>query len=96
MTVRIAEVGIDPGGSLYVTPEDSVFPMIYRAAMQVSWDTHHERLFSPRPVEWTYRQWFKQILAAVFEEYGVRLSLTADTIWANLPDALRDEIRADT
>lgn len=94
MTVSILEIGIDAAGSLYVKPDGATFPMVYRAAMQVGWDAAHERLFSPKPVEWTYRQWFKQIVGAVFEEYGVKLCLAADTVWTNVPDAVRDEIRS--
>ncbi len=92
MKLRIAEVGIDPCGSLYVKPDGGTFPMVYRAAMQVSWDAQNERLFSPTPIEWTYRQWFNQIVAAVFDEYGVKLCLSADTVWTDMPGQLRAEI----
>lgn len=93
MKVRIAEVGIDPGGSLYVKPDGEAFPMVYRAAMQVGWDAQNERLFSPKPIEWTYRQWFNQIASAVFDEYGVKLCLASDTVWTDVPDTLWEEIR---
>ena len=92
MTVSILEVGIDPAGSLYVRPDSATFPMIYRAAMQIGWDESNARLFSPKPIELAYVQWFNQIVAAVFDEYGVKLCLATNTVWTDVPDPLRDEI----
>ncbi len=36
--------------------------------------------------------WFGQILAAAATEYGVRLTLTSQTTWMNIPDRLQAEI----
>jgi hypothetical protein len=35
---RIDEIGIDPGGRLYVKPVSASFPDVYREAMEVHWD----------------------------------------------------------
>ena len=86
--------GIDEEGRLYVRPSRSSFEHIYRAAMEVNWDSPKRRLFGPKPREWSYVDWFKQIVAAPADEYGTTLSLTGDTIWSNVPFALQIEIEA--
>ena len=88
----IAEVGIDDEGRLYVQPSSMSFNYIYRAAMEVNWDASQRRLFSPQPREWTYLDWFKQIVAAAADEYGIRLELTSETVWSNVPASLQAEI----
>lgn len=88
----IAEVGIDDEARLYVRPATASFDYIYRAAMEVNWDASTRRLFSPKPREWTYLDWFKQIIAAAADEYGTALRLTSDTGWTKIPASLRAEI----
>ncbi|MFD1612017.1 hypothetical protein ACFSCW_09415 [Sphingomonas tabacisoli] len=90
---RIAEVGIDEIGRLYIRPATTSFEHIYRAAMQVNWDVSARRLFSPKPREWTYLDWFKHMIAAAVDEYGTELRLTTDTIWTAIPVSLRAEIQ---
>lgn len=88
----ISEVGISEEGGLYVRPSSATFEYIWRAAMEVHWDPHRRRLFGPTPREWTYVDWFKQIVAAAADEYGTQLRLTPETAWTNTPDAVRTEI----
>ncbi len=90
----ISEVGIDSEGRLYVRPSSVSFEYIYRAAMEVNWDAKERRLFSPRPREWTYADWFRQIVAAAADEYGIRLKLTIETTWSNIAEPLKNEIEA--
>lgn len=90
----IAEVGIDDEGRLYVRPSAMSFEYIYRAAMEVNWDDAKRRLSSPKPREWSYVDWFKQIVSAALDEYGARLKLTAETVWSNVPAPLRDELQS--
>ena len=92
---QILEVGIDQAGSLYLKPRTQSFPFIYRAAMEVGWDAENQRLFSPMPREWTYLDWFRQLLAAAADEYGVRLKVSSATVWSDVPEALRAQIEAD-
>jgi hypothetical protein len=92
---EIAEIGIDQAGRLYVQPAKQTFPYVYRAAMEVHWDQARGVLFSPKPREWSYRQWFRQILDAVTDEYGVHLRIGVGTTWTNVPDLLRTQIEAD-
>jgi hypothetical protein len=89
---NIAEVGIDEAGRLYVRPTSTSFDYIYRAAMEVNWDAATRRLFSPKPREWPYVDWFKQIMAAAADEYGTALRVTPHTGWTNVPADLRAEI----
>ncbi len=90
----IAEVGIDNVGRLYVRPSTISFDHIWRAAMEVNWDPSERRLFGSKPREWSYADWFGQMLAAAADEYGARLRLTSKTVWSNVPDPIRLEITA--
>ncbi|MES2032751.1 MAG: hypothetical protein V4466_01120 [Pseudomonadota bacterium] len=88
----IDHVEIRVDGRLFVKPATQNFSLIYRAALEVGWDPASQSLFGPKPREWTYPMWFGQILAAAETEYGVRLSLTSQTTWMNIPDWLQAEI----
>ena len=89
---KIDQVEIRGDGRLFVKPATQDFSLIYKAALEVGWDPASRSLFGPQPREWTYPMWFGQILAAAETEYGVRLSLTAQTTWVNIPDQLQAEI----
>jgi hypothetical protein len=91
-TEAIMEVGIDPMDRLYVCPASTSFDHIYRAAMEVHWDSQKRCLFSPKPREWSYVRWFEQIVAAAAGEYGVHLGLTPHTVWSNVAEELRSAI----
>jgi len=91
---NIIRVEIDEGGKLCVASATQNFALIYRAAMEVSWDPVRNCLISPKPREWSYPMWFRQILAAAADEYGVCLRLTPKTLWTNIPDEVRLEMSA--
>lgn len=88
----IAEIGIDVTGRLYVRPSACKLPAIYRSAMEVHWDPEREVLYSPKPREWDYPTWFKQILLAAAYEYGIVLKVRQSTAWVNVAVALREEM----
>jgi hypothetical protein len=93
--VSIEEVSVDPLGCLVVRPRLSTnadLAFIYRAAADISWNPESRSLIAPAPKEWSYADWFDQMRFAVSSEYGQRLTLTADTAWANVPDEVRAEI----
>jgi hypothetical protein len=92
---EITEVGIDHDGRLYVRPAGQSFPYIYRAAKEVGWDPARGVLFTPKPREWSYRDWFRQIVAAISDEYRVRLRVSPAAVWSNVPDELRKQIETD-
>ncbi len=80
----IAEVSIDTTGRLHVRPALELFPYVWRAAMEVQWSEASGTLHSPVPRAWSYSDWFRQILAAVKDEYGYHLQLTPQTSWCNV------------
>lgn len=89
---EITDVEIDGEGRLHIRPLKEDLPHIWRAAMEVHWDPASRTLYGPKPREWTYPMWFRQIVAAAADEYGVKLSLSATTRWSNVPSDLRNEI----
>lgn len=91
-TDKIIEIGIDAKGRLYLRPENEKFTLIYRSATEVHWDKEGEFLYSPKPRDWTYLNWYKQIISVVLDECGCGLVLTDKTKWVNVPDVLRLQI----
>ncbi len=87
-TDTIEAVGIDEGGSLWVKPAAATFPLIYREAMEVHWDAERLRLYSPKPREWSYGAWFRQIRDAAREQ-GVELQLGPATSWSGIDPELQ-------
>jgi hypothetical protein len=87
-TDKIAEVGIDAEGSLWVKPASTTFPYIYREGREVRWDARRLRLYSPKPREWSYVDWFHQIRDAA-REHGVELALGPATSWSGISPELR-------
>ena len=88
----IVEIGVDDEGRLYVCPQVEKFEHIYRTAMGLHWDPRNRRLHTTSPGDWTYRQWFEQILTAVSGEYGIRLTLSPKVKWTNVPDSIQADI----
>lgn len=81
---KIAKITIDSEGRLQIFPTSNTYPMIYREAVEVHWDSDGRFLYSPKPREWTYLHWFKHII-----DVAGGLALSPDTIWTNVPDELR-------
>ena len=95
--VEIATVAIDSAGQLFVQPllpSGTDFAYIYRAAMEVRWNSVSRQLMAPAPREWSQAEWFKQIVRAVRDEYGVQLFLSPATQWANVSPQDRAEIES--
>lgn len=88
---EIIEIGIDSDGRLYLVPFSKQFPYIYREAKEVSWHPERKCLCSPKPKEWSYARWYKQILNAV-EEQSCILSLSKTVKWVAVPESLKLEI----
>ena len=63
-TENIIEIGIDDKERIYIRPETNTFEFIYRAAAEVGWDEKEIFLYSPKPGEWTYFDWYRQIIMA--------------------------------
>lgn len=89
---KIAKVEIDYSGKLHLTPEKSQFPLIYRTATEVHWDNIKKTLYSPKPKEWSYLDWFSHIISVAKTECLTELLLSDETDWINIPEELKREI----
>lgn len=93
MTIdKIIEIGIDDKERLFIKPDKERFTLIYRTATEVHWDNNGFFLYSPKPREWTYFDWFKQIIGVIDTECNCKLILTDETIWTNISDELKQQI----
>lgn len=89
----IAEIEIDESGRLLVKPKAKTFPLIYREAMEVHWESNGSFLFSPPPRKQNYLWWFLQIISAA-EQQSCKLHISTETTWKNIPSELKNEITA--
>lgn len=89
---EVSEIGIGQDGRLYLRPKKNKFPLIYRAAMEVQWDEEANVLWAPKRGDWSYPDWFKQVVASVESEYGTTLRLNEKTKWSNISEDLQKEI----
>jgi hypothetical protein len=90
--VDIAEIRMGADGRVCVRPKAERFPHIYRAAMGIGWEETSGELFGGPSADSTSVQWFDRIIAAVEDEYGVRLRLAPSTLWLNVPRDVRTRI----
>lgn len=91
-TDNIKEIGIDNKERLFVVPQTEQFEFIYRDASGVGWDDKGRFLYSPKPKELTYFEWYRQIILATKGEYGCELKVTNETVWTNISNELKDQI----
>ena len=93
--IEIIEISVNLAGMINIRPRlepDRDFALIYRAAMGVTWDADKSCLLPREYKSWDQFEWFKQIVAAVADEYGKELVLTAKTEWRAVPAETRLEI----
>ena len=88
---NIIEIGIDNSERLYIKPENEKFTQIYRTATEVHWDNDGCYLYSPKPKDWTYLQWYNHIINVV-EDCNCKLIITEKTFWKNIPEELKADI----
>lgn len=89
---EIIEVGIDKNERLFIRPKNERFTLIYRTATEVHWDEKESFLYSPKPREWSYYDWFRHIIDVADKECNSKLILTHRTIWTNIEDELKKQI----
>lgn len=89
---EIIEVGIDKNERLFIGPKNERFTLIYRTATEVHWDEKELFLYSTKPREWNYYDWFKHIIDVADKECNCKLVLTHRTICTNIPDNLKKQI----
>ncbi len=93
MTIdKILEIGIDDKERLFIKPDKERFTLIYRTATEVHWDNNGLFLYSPKPREWTYFDWFRHITGVAETECNCKLVLTDQTLWTNISDKLKKQI----
>ena len=91
-TEKILKIEIDKEKRLLITPESSKFPMIYRAANGINWNSEKKSLISSIPREWDYEKWFYYIIDFLASDYNLKLKITDDTIWNNIPSQIKEII----
>lgn len=90
-TDKIDKIEIDSIGRLCITPHIKEFALIYREAKEVHWDVTRKFLYSPKPREWTYLDWYKHIIDVV-KDCNCLLAVTDDTEWINVSLPLKTQI----
>ncbi len=88
----IISIEIDDLGRLRIYPEKEEFALIYTTATEVHWDGKGRFLYSPKPREWSYFDWYKQITSVVKEVCNCELLLNSNTRFDNLPENLLNQI----
>ncbi len=89
---KILEIGIDDKERLFIKPAREHFTLIYRRATEVHWDNNGFFLYSPKPREWTYFDWFRHITGVTETKCNCKLILTDVTEWTNVSDELKQKI----
>ncbi len=93
---EIIELGIDSNERLFIKPKNEHFTMIYRTATEVHWDQSNLYLYSPRPRNWTYLDWFNHIINVTNNECNCKLVLTNRTKWTNISEELQRKIKKES
>ncbi len=93
-SVPISQVEIIEG-KLHVKPElppSEDFEHIYRTATGVRWDRAKRSLIPYEPGKLDPADWFKEIVAAVMSEYGIRLEIITSTSWCSISQDFREDV----
>jgi hypothetical protein len=91
---QIIEIGIDNLERLYIKPKKVKFTLIYRTATEVHWDNEESFLYSPKPKDWTYIEWYRHIIHVVDVECSCKLIINKETIFTSIDEELKEAILA--
>jgi hypothetical protein len=97
LKLKIAEIGIDSDGYLFVRPAlqpSANFEFIWRDASGIRWSETRRVLHAYEPARWEHFALYKQILNAVRSEYGESLEPTVETQWSQVTPELKKTIEA--
>ena len=97
--IEIEDIQINEEGNLLVKPVENpskMFRFVYRAAMEVDWNEDLECFSCPKPREWSYFDWYKQVISAVVSEMGILLKISNKTAWRNISNELKSQIENST
>lgn len=89
----IIKIEIDELGRLHIQPRSKRFTMVYRSATEVHWDIERHTLYSPKPSECSYLDWYNHIIKVIKEESSCELYLTEETNWVNISENIKDQIK---
>jgi hypothetical protein len=89
---NILEISIDDEARLRVYPSTATYDFIYRAACEVNWNKEGKFLYSPQPREWSYFDWYTQIVSVVKSEYGNLLIINNNTVWNKVSEETKKQI----
>jgi hypothetical protein len=89
---NISTIFIDKNGRLCIKPATKEFTLIYRSATEVHWDNKERFLYSPKPRELTYLDWYKHIISVISIECDCKLTIITDTKWIGVPNDLKNDI----
>lgn len=89
---EIIEIGIDDKGRLFLKPKNESFSLIYRSASEIHWDNTGRFLYTPKPREWDYYDWYRHLTDVINTECNCKLFLTRRTTWTNIPKDLKTQI----
>jgi len=95
-SVDITEISILETGELLVKPKenkDNIFQFIYRTATGVNWDEQSQCFKTPKPKEWSYQDWYENIISSVIDEIGIELKITSNTKYYNISNNLKESIK---
>jgi len=93
--IEIITIEVLASNELSVTPIvnwNDFSQFIYRAATGVAWSDKNQCFMSPIPKERSLFDWYGNIVTSVISEMGVKLIITPETKWLNVPQKLQEEI----
>lgn len=90
---KILYIKINKEGQMHIKPESSEFHMIYRSASGVHWNNDSKTLYTAKPKDWSYFDWYKHIMAIAQGDNYCKLEITAETEWINISNDLKKEIQ---
>jgi len=91
----ISRIEINSNNELLVSPKSNinkVFRFVYRADTGIEWSEESQTLYSLQPQGKSHFDLYKKILAAASSELGILLKPTNETLWVNVPEALKVSI----
>ncbi len=89
---KILEISIDAKGRLLVKPEKEAFSLIYRTASEIHWNADSKVLYTPKPREWSYADWYEHLIQTI-EETGCVLTVSEYTKFVNVQKQIEYSIK---
>lgn len=91
----ISKIEIAKNGEMFIVLASggkSHYHMIYREAAEVYWDEVRKGFKTPKPRQWTYKEWFEHVIK-VAANCSIFLELSNKTRFINVPLSVIQEIK---